>query len=197
MNSKALLIAIAAFAVTTTGAHAYGGAILSRAGLNEKQVAAVEEARTLRAVGKFTEARDKLVEAGITEEDLRSVHKVANEARLAIYGAVVHKDYEAFKDAVIGSPLADLITSKVDFEQFCEAHELHTTGEREAAKEIMDELGFGLGVLQHHQIPSIIELSQEQREALRVAKQSNDRATIQAIFDEAGYEPYHQQYKRR
>ena len=49
MQSKSLLIAIAAFAVTTTGVQAYGGTkILNRAGLSENQIEAIEEARELK-----------------------------------------------------------------------------------------------------------------------------------------------------
>lgn len=191
MNSKALLIAIAAFAVTATGANAYGGNLLSRAGLDEDQVEAIEEARELRAAGKFTEARDKLVEAGITEENLRSMHRVVNEARDAIREAVDNRDYDAFKKAAVDSPLSDIITSEADFEQFCEAHELRAAGEWEEANEIMDELGIEAGNRHGKHSHLMGEFSEEQREALRVARQSNDRATIQAIFDEAGLQRHH------
>jgi hypothetical protein len=188
MNSKALLIAIAAFAVTATGASAYGGAFLSRAGLDEEQVEAVEEARELRAAGKFTEARDKLIEAGITEGDLRAMHRVANEARQAVHNAVVARDYEAFRKAIADSPLADVITSEADFEQFCEAHDLRQAGEWEEANQLMEELGVEPVHMRGKGVRFVEQFTDEQREALRAARQSNDRATIQAIFDEAGYE---------
>ncbi|MBP6881009.1 MAG: hypothetical protein KBC35_00060 [Candidatus Pacebacteria bacterium] len=194
MNSKALLIAIAAFAVTATGAQAYGGALLSRAGLSEDQVEAIEEARELRAAGKLTEARNKLVEAGITDGNLRAVHRVANEAREAIREAVEAKDYEAFRVAISDSPLADIITSEDDFEQFCEAHELREAGEWEEANELMEDLGVRTPQARGKGANFIERFTDEQREALRVARQSNDRATIQAIFDEAGYE-HHKQHK--
>jgi ABC-type ATPase with predicted acetyltransferase domain len=186
MNSKAILIAIAAFAVTTTGASAYGGNILSRAGLNEDQIEAVEEARELRAAGKITEARDKLVEAGITEDQLRSMHRVASNARDAIRDAIENENYDAFVKAAADFPISDIITTELDFKQFCEAHELRQSGDWKEADEIMEDLGFeDKRPVNRH---AMSDFSFEQREALRVARQSNDRATIQAIFDEAGYE---------
>lgn len=192
MHSKSLLIAIAAFAVTATGVHAYGGPkILNRAGLNDEQVEAIEEARELRAAGDLTAARDKLVEAGITEETLLSVHKARLEAKTAIHEALDKGDYEAFKKAIIDSPLADIITTKEDFEQFKEAHALRLKGEWEESQAIMQELGFakrdGMWRGGRHNFP-LENLTEEQREALMVAKQANDRSTIQAILDEAGVE---------
>lgn len=197
MNSKSLLIAIAAFALTATGVQAYGGAVLSRAGLSEEQAAALEEARELKTAGKYVEARDILIEAGITEVELRSLHRAASLIHDAIKDAVANKDYEVFKKVTTDLPLADIITSKADFEQFCAAHELRRQGDFEASREIMDELGLlkddsprGLGHLY------MGSFTREQQDALVVARQSNDRATIQAIFDEVGYTHYTHKHKR-
>ncbi len=61
MQSKSLLIAIAAFAVTATGVQAYGGMkILEKAGLSEEQISAFETARELRQSGDIAGARDAL-----------------------------------------------------------------------------------------------------------------------------------------
>lgn len=196
MQSKSLLIAIAAFAVTATGVHAYGGTkILNRAGLSEEQVSAIEEAQELRANGDFTAARDKLVEAGITEDSLRSIHEAAREARTAMREALEEDDYTAFKAAVADSPLGDIITSEEDFAQFREAHNLKLAGEWEEANEMLNGLGIDIDdnhgyrrSFQPH--PNFLtELTDEQKEALRVARQANDHATMRAIFDEAGVEP--------
>ncbi|MEY3783774.1 MAG: hypothetical protein RLZZ230_96 [Candidatus Parcubacteria bacterium] len=199
MYSKSLLIAIAAFAVTATGVHAYSGTkLLDRAGLSEDQVTAMEEARGLRASGDYTAARDKLVKAGITEDTLLSVHRVASEAKNAINEALKNNDYEAFKLAIADSPLADIITSPEDFKQFKEAHDLRQSGEIEQAEEIMDELGveghrnmFGGGM---HRTYFLESLTDDQREALSVARQANDRSTMQAILDEAGVDLYPQHH---
>ena len=196
MQSKSLLIAIAAFALTTTGVHAYGGSkLLTRAGLSEDQQSALEEAHTFRKEGDFTAARDTLVEAGIDENVLRSLREEMHESRAAMHNALEEGDYESFKTAVVDTPLSDIITTEEDFELFREAHELKRNGEFEEAQEIFDELGIEgparrPHMMGHHNRGHMMvdELTQEQREALRVARQSNDKETIRAILEEAGIE---------
>lgn len=200
MQSKSLLIAIAAFAVTATGVHAYGGTkLLDQAGLSEEQVSAIEEAQELRATGDFMAARDKLVEAGVNEETLHSIREATRAARSSMHEALEDGDYEAFRTAIADSPLADIITSKTDFEQFKEAHELRQAGEFEAAQALLSDLGLeghdrkGHRFLPHRNI--LNELTEEQREALRVAKQANDKETMKAIFDEAGVTHHRHHHK--
>lgn len=186
MQSKSLLIAIAAFAVTATGVHAYSGSpLMNRAGLTKVQKEAIEEARELRAAGDHTAARDRLVAAGITDEQLRVMHKIASETKSAIHQAILDKDYAAFQRAVVGLPLADIVTSQADFEQFCEAHALR-------AKNLGSTNQNGdLRRRSEDVVPFAAQFTADQREALRVARQANDRATIQAIYDEAGFERHH------
>ena len=187
MQSKSLLIAIAAFAVTATGAQAFGGTnMLARAGLTEEQVSAIEEARELRKSGDTEGARDVLLEAGIDEETLRSIHGVAKKAHGAVHEALESGDYEAFMEAIADTPLADIITSEADFVTFKEAHELRKNGELEAAKELFEELGFEPPYWRGHSHRHRQDLTAEQREALQVAKKSNDTETVKAILEEAG-----------
>ncbi len=197
MQSKSLLIAIAALALTATGVQAYGGSkLLTRAGLTEDQQSALEEAHTLRQEGDFVAARDTLVEAGIDEDVLRSLRDSMHESRAAVHAALEDGDYEAFKDAIIDTPLADSITTEEEFELFREAHELRRAGDREGADEIFNELGietpthrpYMMGRHGHGPHMMFEEFTDEQREALRVARQSNDRETIKAILEEAGVE---------
>ncbi len=198
MNSKSLLIAIAAFAVTATGAQAYVGTkTLSRAGLSSEQISALEEARHLRAEGEVEKARNVLVEAGVDEAALAAIREAARAAREAMLSAVETGDFAAFKEAVIDTPLADVVTTEADFELFREAHELRAEGKHDEAREILDELGvpepqghgkgFGRGHgYGHGPRGDRPELSDEQRDALRAARQANDMATVRAILDEAG-----------
>jgi DNA-directed RNA polymerase subunit N (RpoN/RPB10) len=193
MQSKSLLIAIAAFAVTTTGVSAYGGKhILRNAGLNDNQIEAMQEARELRHSGDQEAARDRLLDAGIDVNILRNIHKASKEARSGIHNALETDDYESFKKAIESSSLADIITSEADFEQFQEAHALRMNGDWEEAEEILDELGIerkenrGHFDMSHKRF--LKNLNEEQRDALKVAKQSNDKKTVRAILDEAGIE---------
>jgi len=76
VQSKSLLIAIAAFALTTNGAQAFSGEVLERAGLSETQRHAFETARELRAQGNNEQARDVLVDAGIDTSIIERVRAV-------------------------------------------------------------------------------------------------------------------------
>ncbi len=191
MQSKSLLIAIAAFAVTATSAQAYVGTrYLQAAGLTTTQQAALEEARNLRRQGDEDKARDVLLEAGLDEEALKQLREAAKAAHQAMHDAVADEDYEAFKEAIEGTPLSDIITTEADFKQFVKAHQLRKSGEHDEAKEIFTELGvpersagrghgFGRG-------EKLADLTDEQREALHVARSANDIETVKAILKEAG-----------
>ncbi len=192
MQSKSLLIAIAAFAVTATSAQAYVGTrYLQAAGLTTTQQAALEEARTLRRQGETEKAKNVLLEAGLDDEAMEVLREAMRASREAMHDAVEAEDYEAFKEAIEGTPLADLITTEADFKQFVKAHELRRDGEHAEAKEIMTELGLpelegkGRGFDRDHR-GFMAELSEEQREALQVARQANDQDTVKAILKEAG-----------
>jgi len=201
MNAKNILIPIAAFAVTVTGVSAFNGEMLQKAGLTDSEIAAFEEAKELRESGDKEGARDLLVEAGISEETLIKVHdamhKWHEEHRGSVMDAVEAEDYEAFKRAIADTPLADIITSESDFEKFAEAHTLIEEGDKEAAKEIFDDLGMekpkgpkfgsrGWGERAIENAPFWQELSDDQKEALKEAHTNKDRAAIKEILDEAG-----------
>jgi hypothetical protein len=198
MNSKSLLIAIAALALTATGAQAFSSNALITAGLTEEQQAAFEVARELRQEGDVTGARDILVEAGIDADTLEKVrtamHDERDAKREAMRAAIESGDYAAFTLAIADSPLADVITTEDDFKSFAEAHELMAAGDKDAAKVIFKELGVhGLkdmkghrGHGNHGEPPFLDQLTSAQKEAFTVARQANDRDAMEAILDEAG-----------
>ncbi len=146
MEAKSLLIPLAAFALSATGVSAFNSDVLEKAGLTEKQIAAFEEARELREDGDIEGARDVLIEAGINLPVMESVREAMHEKmlsqRTALDAAIDTDNYQAFKEAIEGSPLADIVTSEDDFQQFSEAHRLHKKGKHEEARMIMEELGF-------------------------------------------------------
>ena len=198
MKSKSLLIAVAAFAVTATGVHAFSNpAILTKAGLSDEQVVAFQEAHELKTLGKFDDARTILIEAGVTKDTIRTIHDVAREAKMAVRNAVEANDYEAFQIAIADSPLADIITAEVDFDSFREAFLLRQDGEYEAAHDILEELGVpdrqysGFVHKGGHKLNLQGQLSDEQRDALQVAKQANDHDSVKAILEEVGVELRH------
>lgn len=140
------MIPAAAFAVTVTGASAFGGNwyLNDELDLSDSQIAAFEEAQEIREAAR-EDAKGVLEDAGIDEETMQELHQkmrtIRDDAREVTHAALEGGDYEAFVEAIAGSPLADVITSEADFEKFVEAHELRQDGDFESAQEIMDELG--------------------------------------------------------
>ena len=198
MQSKSLLIAIAAFAVTATGAQAFVGTnYLNQSGLSTQQVEAFTQARELRRKGEVEKARDLLLEAGVTEETLKSLRKASRESHEAIHNAIKDGDFEVFRKAIEGTPLYDIINTEEDFKQFREAHELRMDGKFDEANEIFDDLGMptpkmgdgkgmGMGMGRGERHGDFLELTDEQKDALRVARQANDEETVKEILKEAG-----------
>lgn len=199
MKAKTLLIPVAAFAVTVTGAQAFNSEVLQNAGLSDTQIAAFAEAREKREEGDRDGARNVLIEAGIDHDTMEKVreamHEYKDEHRNAVHKAVEDNDYQAFLEAVAGSPLSDIITSEQDFTQFVEAHQLMKDGDIDLAKEIFDDLGLDKpkGMMAHKErslqnAPFWGQLTAEQQQAIEVAKKANDKETVRAILEEAGVE---------
>lgn len=188
MNSKYILIAIAAFAVTTSGVHAYvGNKSLTRAGLSEQQILAIETAHKYKKRGKLEEARNTLLEAGITDETLKDVQAVVSDIRAKIIQSLIDDDFEMFKLMVRNTPLGDLVLSTDDFQIFKEAYSHSVSGGLgEAVKLYKDEKKLTSSKLNDKNPHSL--LSDSQREALHVARRANDRETMKAILKEAGAE---------
>ena len=193
MYSKSLLIAIAAFAVTATGAQAYVGAqYLERAGLSSSQVSALSQARDLRLKGKREEARDVLLQAGVDGKAIASIREAARAAHDAIEEAVEANDYEAFKLAAHDSPLIDIITTKEDFAQFVQAHNLKVENKStDEAKKLMTELGLPRSNMNraksHPKFHERMSLFTDvQKDAMRVARAANDFEIMNEIMREAG-----------
>ncbi len=140
---KHIIVPVAAFAVTATAASAFGPGMLSNLGvdLTETQIEAIEEARKLHRDGDLEGAQEVLEDAGLDEAILDKLHDASREQRDAVRTAIENDDYDAFSSLVTEGPLAEVITSKADFEKLVEAHTLMSDGDREAAEAIYDELG--------------------------------------------------------
>ena len=194
MKGKALLIPLAAFAVTVTGVQAFNTEVLEEAGLSDDQISAFEEAHELRKSGDREGARDVIADAGIDEETLENIREAMKEwreeNREAIEEAIADEDYDAFLEAIEDSPLADIITSEEDFELFVEAHELKESGDREAAREIFDELGIEKRphTDRGHRAEILEQLTDEEREAFEEARESGNKEAAREILEEAGIE---------
>jgi hypothetical protein len=143
-----LLIPVVAFAATATAASAFAGTdLLSKldVDLTEAQQSALEEAHTIREEA-FKEAKTVLENAGIDAAKMREIHEAMHEARQehreAVKAAIEANDYDAFVAATAEGPMGDTVDTQAEFEKLVEAHNLMKSGDREGAKQIMEELGF-------------------------------------------------------
>lgn len=142
---KQIMVPVAAFAITVTGASAFSGnGWLKNLDLTDAQVSALEQVKEIH-----TSAHDKaeqvLTDAGIDKEKMREIHGAMREGRMehheAVETAIENNDYNAFVTAIADTPLADKITSQADFEKMIEAHTLKESGDRVGAQTIFKELG--------------------------------------------------------
>lgn len=192
-----ILIPLAAFAVSMTGAVTLSPDLMRQAGLSEEQIAAFEEARELKESGDFEKARDVLVSAHIDEDVMEQLREAMKERRhdhdIAIKAAIEANDYESFRAAVADSPLGEIIDSKEEFERFVEADALIDSGDKDEAKEIFEELGLGKG--HNHKSgdmdkgqfrPFVENLSESEREELREAMENRNHEKVKEILSVAG-----------
>ncbi len=144
-RTKALLIPIAAFAVTVTAANAFNSDVLQSAGLEAEQISAFERARELHKDGDRDAARDVLLNAGVDMHTIQSVKEAMQEHRMqrhnAIDEALNEGNYDAFLEAVKDSPMADIVDTPEEFDLFVQAHELRESGDMQGAYTIMEDLG--------------------------------------------------------
>jgi uncharacterized protein YbaP (TraB family) len=126
MYAKALLIPIAALALSATSAYAFDTSLLEKAGLSQSQISAFESARELKEEGKIQDAQQVLIEAHIDLRALESVRTAAvlhkQEQQKAIEHAIRTDDYEGFKKAIEGLPLSDIVITQHDFKLFRDAY---------------------------------------------------------------------------
>jgi hypothetical protein len=152
MQKTPLLMAAAAFALTATGVYAHGNAkqIISRADLSEEQVQALEVAHELRQAGDIEAARDTLVEAGFDVEALKALREAKQAVRAEINAAIEAGDYEAFREAALGTRIGEAITSEKEFKKLVEAKELRQEGEFREARAIYQNLDLPRGKAHGH-----------------------------------------------
>ncbi len=144
---KQIMIPMAAFAITVSGASAFSGSDwVSKldVDLTDEQVSALEQAKEIRQSAE-EEAKQVLVEAGLDETKMKAIHDAMREMHKANHEAMENalesEDYEAFKEAVADTPLSTQITTEAEFSKLAEAHALREAGDPEAAQALLAELG--------------------------------------------------------
>jgi len=143
---KQIMIPVAAFAVTVTGASAFNSDMLQELDINltDTEISALEEAHEVRQESR-EEAKEILEDAGIDQtrhQEIReAMHEARDEHRAAMHEVIEAGDYDAFLE-VADEKMLENIDSEADFDQLVEAQALREAGDHEGAKEIMEELGF-------------------------------------------------------
>jgi hypothetical protein len=143
-----IMIPVAAFAVTVTGASAFNSDMLSKidVDLTDSQVSALEVAHEMRTDGSDRdEVKTFLEDAGLDKDTMKEIkdatQELRDEQRAVVQAAVDNNDYEAFTAAIADTPLAEAINSEADFATFVAAQELQADGDREGAAALMTDLG--------------------------------------------------------
>jgi len=114
--------------------------------LTDDQREVLQEARELHREGDRDGALNLIENSNLPDELLEKLEqkRERKEGFKAVREAVENEDYNAFISAVEGHPLADIIDTVSEFEDFVEAHQLRASGDKEGAREILDELGVKL-----------------------------------------------------
>lgn len=117
--------------------------------ITEAQRVILTQIKTLHDEGKFDEARELAKSSGIPKllKPFRGAHKdhankwPNHENRKKIDEALTNNDFATFKTLIANTPFASVVTEQT-FAKLVEAHALREKGDHEAARKIMEELGF-------------------------------------------------------
>lgn len=145
-KSKYLIPALAIGILFSGGAlYAFGGPVWNSEtykNFSTEEQNAIKQAFEIRSTAN-EEARAVLEKAGVDMEAMHEAGRGERQARHEEMEKVMESgDYQAFLKLVEGSPMADDIT-EAKFNKMVQAHKLMKAGDREGAREIMDELGVG------------------------------------------------------
>jgi len=129
------LILAASFGVTLAASADFDTSILTA---EQQQV--LEEAKTLRESGDHASAKELIDNSGI-KDVLKNIRSEQRAERQKVKSTIAENNYEAFLQ-VAPDKLLEKITSIEDFALLQEAHQLRENGDKDAAREIMEDLGF-------------------------------------------------------
>jgi len=124
-TSTSLAFAIAVFAVTASSAYAFSNqAFLTKAGLSDDQVIALQEARELRKMGDIDLAGDILMDAGIDLEVITELREIYAQER-----------------ALARHSLADQMEEKLTSEEQDALQVARSANDKEAVRAILKDAG--------------------------------------------------------
>ncbi len=108
--------------------------------LTDGQRDALEKAHVLRMSGKHAEAKSVITSAGIVLPEIKDPEQ-HKERKRHFDELIESNDYEAFRQKVAETPMADIIDTQEKFDALVESHELRDEGRYEEAKEVLENAG--------------------------------------------------------
>lgn len=108
--------------------------------LTEDQKKALDKARNLHKQGKHDEAREVLESADLPLPHMRDPEQ-HKERKREFDSLIESNDYEAFRQKVADTPMADVIDSREKFDALVESHSLREDGKFEEAREVLADAG--------------------------------------------------------
>lgn len=154
--------------------------------LTDEQVDILEESRELFESGDKEGARALLDDAGIVSPRME-VRQEILEQHTAIKDAIEAGDYEAFQQALAGTPFDQVEISEEQFNQMQEVHSLIKGGEFQEARELAQELGLPMSG-KRMQKRFANNLSADEKEIVREAHdlaKDGDVEGARTLLDEA------------
>jgi hypothetical protein len=107
--------------------------------VTEENFALIQQAHKLREDGDLEGAKALLEEAGLKIHPRHHRRGPSPEIRQAIE----NRDYQAWAEGMKNHPNADQFINQETFSQVLRVHELMQAGDKEAARDILQELGLG------------------------------------------------------
>jgi hypothetical protein len=108
--------------------------------LTDEQKEALKKARELHKEGKHEEAMSLITSAGIVLPEIKDPEQ-HKERKRHFDELIESNDYEAFRQKVADTPMADIIDTQDKFDALVESHELRDEGKYEEAREILEDAG--------------------------------------------------------
>ncbi len=108
--------------------------------LTAEQKDAIKKAHMLRMSGKYAEAKSVITSAGIVLPEIKDPEQ-HKERKRHFDELIESNDYEAFRQKVAETPMADIIDTREKFDALVESHELREAGKLEEAREALEDAG--------------------------------------------------------
>ena len=108
--------------------------------LTDEQKDAMGKARELHKEGKHEEAMSLIKSSGIVLPEIKDPEQ--HKERKREFDALIESsDYEAFRQKVADTPMADIIDTQEKFDALVESHSLREDGKHEEAREVLEAAG--------------------------------------------------------